>query len=67
MALKALDQRLANSTQSSTTPSQSQPPRPPPTAAASRSDGPAMPSAQSERKKNSEEIELGDVGEQADS
>ena len=57
MALKALDQRLANSSTLSTAPSQTQPPRPPPVAAASRPDGPAMPSANMERKKNSLEME----------
>jgi len=46
MALKALDQRLANSSPaSSSIPLQSQPPRPPPAAASSKADGSSMPSA----------------------
>ncbi|KAF7307091.1 Eukaryotic integral membrane protein [Mycena indigotica] len=67
MALKALDQRIANTSAPSTASSSSPPqaPRAPPPAAAPRSDDPAMPSAppaprSTERTKSVGEVDVGE-------
>ncbi|KAJ7631144.1 putative PDUPA2 [Roridomyces roridus] len=75
MALKALDQRMANSTTPVAPNGSSPPPAPraPPPAAASRSDSVAMPSSPptppraNERSKSVGEVDIGDVPSKSDS